>query len=66
MGNQFIYNIKTPINDNLGAKKTLVYQKVTKSGDAMPGTLNMSGNKIINCGDATFIADVINMKFYNK
>ena len=48
MGNQFIYNIKTPINGNLGANKSLVYQKVTKSGDTMSGTLNMSGNKIIN------------------
>lgn len=46
MGNQFIYNVKTPVNNDQGATKSYVDQKVTKSGDTMSGIVDMGGNEI--------------------
>ena len=66
MGNNYIYNVKTPVNNDQGANKSYVDQKFTKSGDTMLGNLNMGGNKISSIGDATTSTDVINTKFYNK
>ena len=66
MGHNYIYNVKTPVNNDQGANKSYVHQKFTKSGDTMLGNLNMGGNKISSVGDATNSTDVINTKFYNK
>ena len=46
MGNNYIYNVKTPINGNQGAKKSYVDQHVAKAGDTMAGDLNMDGIQI--------------------
>ena len=66
MGNQFIYNVKTPINNDQGANKSYVNQHVAKAGDMMSRILNMGGNKIASVGDAGSRSDAINMNFYNK
>ena len=65
MGNNYIYNVKTPVNNDQGANKSYVDQHVAKAGDTMSGNLKMGGNKITGVGDATSRTDVINMKFYN-
>ena len=46
IGNNYIYNVKTPINNDQGANKSYVDQHVAKAGDTMSGNLNMDGNKI--------------------
>ena len=46
MGNNYIYNVKTPINNDQGANKSYVDQHVAKAGDTMSGDLNMGDNKI--------------------
>ena len=46
MGNNYIYNVKTPISGNQGANKSYVDQHVPKAGDTMSGDLNMDCNKI--------------------
>ena len=46
MGNNYIYNVKTPINNDQGANKSYADTKVTKSGDTMTSNLDM-GNKNI-------------------
>ena len=48
MGNNYIYNVKTPVNNDQGANKSYVDQKVAKSGDTMTGNLSMNGNRIYN------------------
>ena len=49
MGNNYIYNVKTPVNNDQGANKFHVDQKVDKSGDAMTGDLDMRNtHRIIN------------------
>lgn len=40
-GNNYIYNVKTPVNNDQGANKVYVDQKVAKSGDKMSGILDM-------------------------
>ena len=46
MGNNYIHNVKTPINNDQGANKSYVDQYVAKAGDAMSSDLNMGNNKI--------------------
>ena len=46
MGNNYIHNVKTPINNDQGANKSYVDQHVAKAGDTLSGDLNMGGNKI--------------------
>lgn len=48
VGNNYIYNVNTPVNNDLGANKSYFDQNVAKSGDTMTGVLNMNGNKITN------------------
>lgn len=64
MGNQFIYNVKKPVNNDQGANKSYVDQNLAKAGDTMSGILNMGSNKITNVGDATNGSDAININFY--
>ena len=66
IGNHFIYDVMTPVNNDQGANKHYADQKVAKFGDTMSGTSDISGNKIIDCGDAKSNTDVININFYNK
>ena len=44
MGNNYIHNVKTPINNDKGANKSYVDQYVAKAGDAMSSDLNMGNN----------------------
>ena len=37
MGNNFIYNVKTPVNNDQGANKSYVDQKISTSGNTMSG-----------------------------
>ena len=46
IGNNYIHNVKTPINNDQGANKSYIDQHVAKTGDTMSGNLNMDGNKI--------------------
>ena len=46
MGNNYIYNDKTPINNDQGANKSYVDKHVAKAGDAMSSDLNMGNNKV--------------------
>jgi len=66
IGNNYICNVKTPVNGNQGANKTYVDQHVAKAGDTMSGNLNMGGNRITSLGNTTNGSDAINMNFYNK
>ena len=63
MGNRFIYNVETPVNNDQGANN--VDQKVTKSGDTMSGGLNMENKKIINLANPTDDKDAVNKKYVN-
>ena len=64
-GNNYIYNVKAPVNGNQGVNKSYIDQHVAKSGDMMSGSLNMGGNNFTSVGDATNGSDTINMNFYN-
>ena len=46
MGNNYIYNVKTLVNNDQGAKKSYVDQHIAKSGNTMSGDLNMGSNQI--------------------
>ena len=46
MGNQFIYNVKTPTNIDHGVNKS--YAKLSLSGGLMTGNLDMNNNRIYN------------------
>ena len=46
MGNNYIYNVKVPINNDQGANKSYVGQHVAKAGDTMSSDLNMGDDKI--------------------
>ena len=50
MGNQFIYNVKTPINIDQGViiNKSYVDTKLSLSGGLMTGNLDMNNNRIYN------------------
>ena len=48
MGNQFLYNVKTRINNDQGANKSYVDQHVAKAGNTMSGDLNIGVNSILN------------------
>ena len=50
MGNNYIYDVKTPVNNDQGANKSYVDQHGTKAGDTMSGNLSMGGYKITNIG----------------
>ena len=41
MGNNYIHNVKTPINNDQGADKSYVDQYVAKAGNAMSSDLNI-------------------------
>ena len=42
MGDNYIYNVNTPVNNYQGANKSYVGQHVAKAGDTMSGNINMS------------------------
>ena len=42
MGNNYIYNVKTPVNNDQGANKSYVDTKVAKAGGTMSGVLYLS------------------------
>ena len=48
MGNQFIYNVKTPINIDQGVNKSYADTKLSLSGGLMTGNLDMNNNRIYN------------------
>ena len=64
-GNNYIYNVKTPVNNDQGANKFHVDQKVDKSGDAMTGDLNMRNtHRIINLAGPVNGGDFVNIYIY--
>ena len=63
MGNNNIYNIKTPVNNDQGANKSYADSKVAKAGGTMSGVLDMNNNKIINTAESTNDADVLNKAY---
>ena len=66
MANNYIYNVKTPVNNDQGANNSYVDNKVAKPGDTMSGPLNMSGNKVTNLKLATQKGDAVDFEFFNK
>ena len=48
MGNQFIYNVNTPINIDQGVNKSYADTKLSLSGGLMTGNLDMNNNRIHN------------------
>ena len=48
MGNQFIYNVKTPINIDQGVNKSYTDTKLSLSGGLMTDNLDMNNNRIYN------------------
>ena len=48
MGNQFVYNVKTPINIDQGVNKSYADTKLSLSGGLMTGNLDMNNNRIYN------------------
>ena len=48
MGNQFIYNVNTPINIDQGVNKSYADTKLSLSGGLMTGNLDMNNNRIYN------------------
>ena len=63
MGNNNMYNIKTPVNNDQGANKSYADSKVAKAGGTMSGVLDMNNNKIINTAESTNDADVLNKAY---
>ena len=64
MGNNYIYNVKTPINNDQGANKCYVDQHVAKAGDTMSGDLNMGDNKIKGLSTRSQAGDEATSKAY--
>ena len=64
MGNNYIYNVKAPINGNQGANKSYVDQYLAKAGDTMSGDLNMHGNKIKGLSTISQAGDEATSKDY--
>ena len=64
MRNNYIYNVKTPINNDQGANKSYVDQHVAKAGDMMSGDLNMGGNRIKGLPTRSQAADEATSKAY--
>ena len=48
MGNQVIYNVKTPINNDHGVKKVYVDTKLNKSESLMRSNLDIKNNRMYN------------------
>ena len=48
MGNQFSYNVKTPINIDQGVNKSYADTKLSLSGGLTTGNLDMNNNRIYN------------------
>ena len=48
MGNQFIYNVKTPINIDQGVNKSYADTKLSLSGGLVTGNLEMNNKRIYN------------------
>ena len=48
MGNHFIYNVKTPTNNDHGVNKSHADTKLSLSGGLMTGFLDMNNNRIYN------------------
>ena len=63
VGNNYIYNVRTPINSNQGANKSYVDQHVAKAGNTMYGILNMGNKKTINITGPTNDADAVNKAY---
>ena len=59
MGNQFIHNVKTPVNNHQGANKSYVDQHIAKTGDTMSGDLNLGNKKISHLVNLTDNAGTI-------
>ena len=53
MGNQFIYNVKTPINIDQGVNKSYADTKLSLSGGLMTGNLDLNNNRIYNVAQPT-------------
>ena len=64
MGNNYIYNVKTLVNNDQGANKSYVDQHVAKSGDTMTGVLHMNGKKVTNLPQATANGDAVDFKIF--
>ena len=48
MGNNYIYNVKTPVNNDQGANKSYAKTKLSLTGGVMLGNLDMNNNGIYN------------------
>ena len=48
MGTNYIYNVKTPINNDQGVNKSYADTKLSLSGGLMTGNLDMNNNRIYN------------------
>ena len=48
MGTNYIYNVKTPINNDQGVDKSYADTKLSLSGGLMTGNLDMNNNMIYN------------------
>ena len=48
MGNNYIYNVKTPVNNDQGANKDYADTKLSLTGGVMQGNLDMNNNRIYN------------------
>ena len=63
MGNQTIFNVKDPTQDDQGANKRYVDKFLPLSGGAMKNDLSMGGNKITNIGRPMKGDDAATKKF---
>ena len=48
MGNNYIYSVKTPVNNDQGANKSYAKTKLSLTGGVMRGNLDMNNNGIYN------------------
>ena len=48
MGTNYIYNVKTPINNDHGVNKSYADTKLSLSGGLMTGNFDMNNNRIYN------------------
>ena len=48
MGTNYIYNVKTPINNDKAVNKSYADTELSLSGGLMTGNLDMNNNRIYN------------------
>ena len=64
MGGNYIYNVKTPINNDQAANKRYVDGNfVTKDSATFSSDVDINNNKIANLGDPTSSKDEVNKQY---